>query len=488
MWFHDPRRVGVDHASRATPPALGIALTLSTLVVVVIGVYPQLFARVGELAFPRLSADLLAERIRREGPDPLRPVRRRRPLRRATPGSSPAAGAPAGRGATSSPAPRSARCSARGRRARSTRLVARPGRARPVRRRRGGRGPGPARGRRAPGARRRARRALRYVLVERSAALRDAQRELLAVEPFEDALGPAVRDEPDEAPRPVPGVGPIVSALAELPGARRCARRRARQRAARQPAVPASSSGATHGWLGDARGRRTTATASSRWRCPRCRELAAEADRVAGGAAIPAGARLPVPRRDRRLAGRGVRPRLRRGRLILVDYADHRGVDGGARAARVAAHLPASTTAAAARSSSPGSQDITCDVPVEHLVHAAGAQPVSGSWRHRRSASGCRRSGSTSSSTDARRRWDERAAVGDLEALAARSWISEAAALTDPAGLGGHAVFIFDRAVAAASAYARSGEHPLRPCTAASERSEVAGGSRRRGRSKPRAS
>ena len=46
---------------------------------------------------------------------------------------------------------------------------------------------------------------------------------------------------------------------------------------------------------------------------------------------------------------------------------------------------------------------------------------------------------------DARRRWDERAAVGDLEALAARSWVSEAAALTDPAGLGGHAVFIFDR-------------------------------------------
>ena len=39
-----------------------------------------------------------------------------------------------------------------------------------------------------------------------------------------------------------------------------------------------------------------------------------------------------------------------------------------------------------------------------------------------------------------------KAAVGDLEALAARSWVSEAAALTDPTGLGGHAVFVFDRA------------------------------------------
>jgi hypothetical protein len=36
--------------------------------------------------------------------------------------------------------------------------------------------------------------------------------------------------------------------------------------------------------------------------------------------------------------------------------------------------------------------------------------------------------------------WRERAAIGDLAALAARSRVHEAEALTDPAGLGGHRV------------------------------------------------
>ena len=39
-------------SAASTPPALGIALGLSAAVVVVIGVYPQLFARIGEVAFP----------------------------------------------------------------------------------------------------------------------------------------------------------------------------------------------------------------------------------------------------------------------------------------------------------------------------------------------------------------------------------------------------------------------------------------------------
>jgi Uncharacterized conserved protein len=59
--------------------------------------------------------------------------------------------------------------------------------------------------------------ALRYVLVERSAALRQAQSEGLPLEPAEIALGPAVAPEPDEAPEPVPGLGPIVTTLPHLP-------------------------------------------------------------------------------------------------------------------------------------------------------------------------------------------------------------------------------------------------------------------------------
>src|SRR5690606_41475775 len=41
---------------------------------------------------------------------------------------------------------------------------------------------------------------------------------------------------------------------------------------------------------------------------------------------------------------------------------------------------------------------------------------------------------------DARRTWRERAHIGDLAAVAARSRVTEADALLDPAGLGGFAV------------------------------------------------
>src|SRR6266566_3308107 len=50
--------------------------------------------------------------------------------------------------------------------------------------------------------------ALRYVLVERSAELRAAQRDLLEVEPAEDVLGPAVRGGDDAPFVQVTGVGP----------------------------------------------------------------------------------------------------------------------------------------------------------------------------------------------------------------------------------------------------------------------------------------
>ena len=51
MWFHEPSPELANTPSRAVTPALTVAIAISTLVVVVIGVYPQFFARVGELAF-----------------------------------------------------------------------------------------------------------------------------------------------------------------------------------------------------------------------------------------------------------------------------------------------------------------------------------------------------------------------------------------------------------------------------------------------------
>jgi hypothetical protein len=44
---------------------------------------------------------------------------------------------------------------------------------------------------------------------------------------------------------------------------------------------------------------------------------------------------------------------------------------------------------------------------------------------------------------DGRRIWAAGAARGDLEALAGRSRITEAVALTDPEGLGAHHVLLF---------------------------------------------
>jgi hypothetical protein len=43
--------------------------------------------------------------------------------------------------------------------------------------------------------------------------------------------------------------------------------------------------------------------------------------------------------------------------------------------------------------------------------------------------------------------WRERAHLGDLEAIAGRSRAGEAAALTDPTGLGAHRVILLERRV-----------------------------------------
>jgi SAM-dependent MidA family methyltransferase len=90
----------------------------------------------------------------------------------------------------------------------------------------------------------------------------------------------------------------------------------------------------------------------------------------------------------------------------------------------------------------PGAQDVTCDVPVEHLVtHAERAgfrlleQVTQAQW--------LATLGIDELVDDARGVWRDRAAIGDLDAMSARSRVSEAAALTDPSGLGAHTVFVF---------------------------------------------
>jgi SAM-dependent MidA family methyltransferase len=92
----------------------------------------------------------------------------------------------------------------------------------------------------------------------------------------------------------------------------------------------------------------------------------------------------------------------------------------------------------------PGTQDITADVVREQLAHAARAAGLrlesdvsQAEW--------LRDLGIDELAESATRAWEARAHVGDLDALASRSRVVEAAALTDASGLGGHRVITFSR-------------------------------------------
>jgi SAM-dependent MidA family methyltransferase len=277
--------------------------------------------------------------------------------------------------------------------------------------------------------------ALRYVLVERSPGLRAAQRDLLTVEPFEDALGPVVPDDED-APVPVTGMGPILTALDDL------------------PAVPLDGVVLANELLDNLPFRVVERRDAIWWEVrvavdgdalvenvlPAPVELATEADLVVSDA--PDGARVPVPTA---LATwlRDCAGALRSGRLIVVDYTATgaelvaRGHDGWLRTYRE--HGRGESPLAA-----PGEQDVTIDVPREYLVHAAERagfhlelDVTQSEW--------LQDLGIDELVADARREWDARAHVGDLEAVRHRSRVSEGAALVDPAGLGAHRVLVFEK-------------------------------------------
>ena len=139
----------------------------------------------------------------------------------------------------------------------------------------------------------------------------------------------------------------------------------------------------------------------------------------------PAGARIPVQRAARSWVEAALAS-LRAGRVVVVDYADTtpslarrpwtewvRTYRGHSRGGHPLADL--------------GDQDVTCEVAVDQL-------PVPASDRSQ--ADFLRAFGLEELAGAARETWHARAHVGDLAALTARSRVHEAAALTDPAGLG----------------------------------------------------
>jgi len=300
--------------------------------------------------------------------------------------------------------------------------------------------------------------ALRYLLVERSAALRDAQRELLTLEPLEDAIGPSAIVDGDLDAVPVAGAGPIVASLGELPVLPLEGVVLANELLDNLPfrLVERASGDADAGieWLEVRVSVDVERTSSSSTPSPRSAstflevlvpasdELAAEADVVAGSAVVMPGTRLPVPTGTRAWL-RDCARTLRDGYLVVIDYVAStaelvdRGSDGWLRTYRDHARGAAPLVA-------PGDQDITHDVPLEYLLHAAeraGWSLVSQSTQ----ADWLGALGIDALVDEARAAWHERAHIGDLEALRHRSRVTEAAALTDPTGLGGHTVLVFTR-------------------------------------------
>ena len=200
--------------------------------------------------------------------------------------------------------------------------------------------------------------ALRYVLVERSDALRAEQRELLVLEPVEDAVGPTVVVDEDMEAVPVTGAGPIVTSLAELPVVGLRGVVLVNELLDNLPFRVVERGG--DGW-NEVR----VALDGERFvemLVPAGPDLAAEADLLAP-AAVPDGTRLPLPTGAREWL-RECAQALERGLLVLIDYVAPvaelvaRGSHGWLRTYRDHERGGGPLDA-------PGAQDLTADVPAE---------------------------------------------------------------------------------------------------------------------------
>lgn len=272
--------------------------------------------------------------------------------------------------------------------------------------------------------------ALRYVLVERSAALREAQAGGLPLELPAFVLGPSApsgTDSDDESVRYIPGRGPMVTSLAELPALTIAGVVLANElldnlavdlleyRDGVWQEVLVAAAGESDELL--------------EVLVPAPADLAEDADRSVGGAQfLPDGARVPV-QRAASVWLRQALSLLEDGRVVVIDYADATPSLAGQpwqnwlRTFRH--HQPGGPPLEL-----PGSQDITCVVATDQL--GAVRRPTS----DRSQAGWLADHGIDELVTAARLIWHERAALGDLEAMKARNRVGEGGALVDPAGLG----------------------------------------------------
>ncbi|MDQ3756558.1 MAG: SAM-dependent methyltransferase [Actinomycetota bacterium] len=262
--------------------------------------------------------------------------------------------------------------------------------------------------------------ALRYVLVERSDALRDQQAGVVPLEPPHWVLGPT--EDEDDTMVSVKGSGPLFTSLADLPAQPVTGVVLANELVDNLP--PLLLERREGEWcevrVGEEDGRLVEVL------LPAAPLLTDEAERLAPDA--PEGGRIPLQHRSVDWL-RTALAAVERGRVVLVDYAD--GTPSMAR-------RPWTEWLRTYRShgrgghplDDPGHQDVTCEVAVDQL---ARVRPPA---QDRSQADFLRAHGIEGLAAEAAAKWQERAHIGDLEAVRHRSRAGEAAALTDPAGLG----------------------------------------------------
>jgi SAM-dependent MidA family methyltransferase len=277
------------------------------------------------------------------------------------------------------------------------------------------------------GAEPRCARALRYVLVERSDAQRTAHSERLRLEDAVLAFPAAVEDPDWDKASPLrPPPGPITVSLAKLPRLSGPSVVLANELLDNLPVDLAQRTGS--GWAEVRVGAAEEGDDGlSEVLVPLDPVRVALLDRLAPLAEV--GARAPLQgeaaawlREALSLAGPG-------GRVVVLDYA----TDTAELAARPQGQW-LRTYRAHGRGGSVldalGTQDVTCEVAIDQLA-AVRAPDVDRSQAEWLAAHGIEEL-----VAEGRRIWAERAHLGDLVAVRARSRVGEAAALCDPAGLG----------------------------------------------------
>ncbi len=266
-------------------------------------------------------------------------------------------------------------------------------------------------------------RALRYVLVERSDALRAEQRRRLAMEPADEALGPFVLRGDEDRAEPARRAGPVFTALAEMPAlAANGAVVVANELLDNLPFGIAEFDG--EHWL-EVRVARDGADGFEEVLVPMEADLGYE---------VPAGTRVPIPR------GiddwwRECESVVREGFVLAIDYATTIAeIHDRSWLRTYRAHA-----AGGGPLEAPGEQDITADVVLEQLDAGAPFPCIVSD----RQDSWLAALGIEQLVGEGREVWAAGAAEGGLAALTGRSRVSEAAALTDPDGLGAHRVVLY---------------------------------------------